>query len=75
MTINEKYIIVLFRSVHHVLKAEKILKKEGVPHKIIPVPKSISSECGVCVRLKPEHAPEIGHLRESLSGIEDIREL
>jgi hypothetical protein len=31
--------------------AEKVLKQEGVPFKLIPVPKSISSDCGVCLRV------------------------
>ena len=43
----------LFESVSHVIKAEKILKEAGIPHKIIPVPKSISADCGVCVRFSP----------------------
>jgi hypothetical protein len=49
------YLIVLFISVSHVLQAEKILIQQGIPHKIIPVPKKISSECGVCIRFLPEH--------------------
>ncbi|MFH0975244.1 MAG: DUF3343 domain-containing protein [Spirochaetota bacterium] len=60
-----QYCIALFKSVSHVLHAEKILKEANVPHKIIPVPKKISSECGVCVRFLPEHSDEI---RNTLYG-------
>jgi hypothetical protein len=49
------YMIALFKSVHHVLMSEKILKKEEIPHKLIPVPKVISADCGVCIRFKSEH--------------------
>ena len=45
--------VALFQSVSASLKAEAALKAEGVFFKIIPVPKSISSECGICVRFLP----------------------
>jgi hypothetical protein len=50
------YLVALFNSVSHVLQAEKILKEAQVPHKIIPVPRKISSDCGVCIRFLPEHS-------------------
>lgn len=46
---KESYDVILFKAVSYALKAEKILKKEGLPHKLIPVPKHISSDCGVCL--------------------------
>ena len=49
----------LFDSVSHVMKAEKILKEADIPYKIVPVPKSISSDCGVCVRFLPEQKEAI----------------
>jgi hypothetical protein len=45
------YLVILFDSVSSALQAEKILKGEGIPHKLIPVPKSISSDCGICIRI------------------------
>ncbi|MDQ5986058.1 MAG: hypothetical protein CSYNP_01776 [Syntrophus sp. SKADARSKE-3] len=47
---GETYWVVLFQSVSYALMAEKVLKQEDVPFKLIPVPKSISSDCGVCLR-------------------------
>jgi hypothetical protein len=44
------YWVALFDSVSYVIKAESILKKVEIPHKIIPVPKNISTDCGVCIR-------------------------
>ncbi|HON77869.1 MAG TPA: DUF3343 domain-containing protein [Spirochaetota bacterium] len=49
----------LFQSVSHALRSEKILKKANIPFKLIPVPKSISSDCGVCIRFTPEHSEKI----------------
>ena len=46
---QKSYDVILFKAVSYALKAEKILKKEGIPHKLIPVPKHISSDCGVCL--------------------------
>jgi len=41
----------VFLSVHHVMKAEKVLKREGLKIDLIPMPREISSDCGVAVEL------------------------
>jgi hypothetical protein len=48
---ENKAFILLFRSIHDVLRAEKMLKKQGVPHELVPVPRNLSSDCGMCIRL------------------------
>ena len=48
----------LFGSVHHVLRAEKILKGRGIEVDLIPVPRDISSDCGVAVELSRESEEE-----------------
>jgi hypothetical protein len=48
------YAVFLFPSVSHTLKAEKILKEQGIVHKLIPVPRHISTDCGVCLRVTVE---------------------
>jgi hypothetical protein len=47
----DQFIVFLFPSVSYTLKAEKILKEQGIVHKLIPVPRHISSDCGVCLRI------------------------
>lgn len=42
--------VVLFRSVHGAMAAERVLLAARIPHKLIPVPRHLSSECGFCVR-------------------------
>ena len=56
----QKYVVFLFPSVSYVLKAEKILKEQGIVYKLIPVPRHISSDCGVCLRVAADrrHATE-----------------
>ena len=75
MNQKHSYSVMLFQAVSYVLKAEKILKAEGIPHKIIPVPKHISSDCGVCVRFAPELREQIEAALLKKVEIEEIRKL
>ena len=47
------HVVLLVRSVSHAMKGEAALTRAGVPHKLIPVPRSLSSHCGVCIRVTP----------------------
>jgi hypothetical protein len=75
MSGQPKYFVMLFKAVSYVLKAEKILKKEGLPHKLIPVPKNISSDCGICLRFEPAMQNKIEAALLDKVEIEEIREL
>jgi hypothetical protein len=44
------YGYITFKSVSYAMKFESALKNQEVKIKIIPVPRSISSSCGFCVR-------------------------
>jgi hypothetical protein len=61
MSINTimKFRVILFKTVSAAMKAEKMLLSAGVPHKLIPVPKSISSDCGICLRYDINNEAEI----------------
>jgi len=43
--------LLVFESVHQVMKAEKLLKGQGVKIDLIPMPREISSDCGVAIEL------------------------
>jgi hypothetical protein len=75
MSGQTQYYVMLFKAVSYVLKAEKILKKEGLPHKLIPVPKNISSDCGICLRFEPEMRERIEAALLNKVEIEETREL
>jgi hypothetical protein len=75
MSEKPQYFVMLFKAVSYVLKAEKILKKEGLPHKLIPVPKHISSDCGVCLRFEPAIQSKISAALLNKVEIEEIRTL
>jgi len=59
-------VICLFPSIHFVLKAEKALKARGLKPKLIPVPKEISSDCGMAIELAREDLPRVGDLPPEL---------
>jgi hypothetical protein len=69
------YYVMLFKSVSHALKAEKILKAGKIPHKLIPVPKQISSDCGICLRFEPQFRDLIETSLCHQVEFEDIRQL
>jgi hypothetical protein len=75
MTGKQEYLIALFRSVNHVIQAEKLLATLRIPHKIIPVPKSVSTECGVCIRILPEQRDALAGALEGHAGLVEIRNL
>lgn len=51
--------VAIFQSIHKVMKAEKVLK--GVPLDIllIPVPRQLTSDCGLAIRFPLELRPAI----------------
>ena len=46
-------ILYLFESTHSVITAEKKCRKERIKCKIVPVPRSISSQCGMGIEIEP----------------------
>lgn len=58
--------IFLFSSIHDVLKAEKALKGRGCVFELVPVPRALSSDCGVCIKAR-ELSPDTVRLLFSLN--------
>lgn len=52
------YAILLVRSTSHAIKAEKQLMQHHIECKLIPVPREISSDCGVCLRVATDMGME-----------------
>jgi hypothetical protein len=55
----------LFHSIHDVLKAENVLKGQGTLFELVPVPRTLSSDCGVCITSEA-HPDDIASLLSSL---------
>ena len=69
------YCVALFDAVSYVIKAENILKKVDITHKIIPVPKTISTDCGVCIRFPSEQKDAVKEALEPIIQSFEICEL
>lgn len=46
-----RYHFLLFATTRDVLKAERACKKNNLPVTIVPVPRTLSSECGMALRV------------------------
>lgn len=44
--------VILVYSTSHALRAEKLLKQAKIDCRLIPVPRHLSSDCGVCVQIE-----------------------
>jgi hypothetical protein len=73
--VHEDYWVILFEAVSYALKAEKILKEAGLPYKLIPVPRHISSDCGVCLRFHADLRAEIIARLADKVEMEQVRRL
>lgn len=58
-------VVLIFRGTHQVLSAEKRLREGRVPMRLIPVPRTLTSDCGLAIRIAPE---ERARAREILSA-------
>jgi len=46
-------LVLLFQSLTLVMRAERLLLAQQVPHQTVPTPKRLSTECGVSIRIRP----------------------
>jgi hypothetical protein len=51
---NTHFAVILMYSTSYALHSERILKDRGIRCDLIPVPRHLSSDCGVCVRIGRE---------------------
>ena len=51
---KNNYCVATFHSVHDALHFEKIIKANKLDVQLIPVPREISSSCGIAARFSPE---------------------
>ena len=73
---RDRYAVILVYGTSHAIRAEHLLNQAGIACKMIPVPRQLSSNCGVCVRIERTDA---GAARKTLQAahldIEDVREV
>lgn len=73
--VREADLVAIFHSVHRVMKVEKILKLAGLDILLIPVPRQLSSDCGLAIRYAPAIRSEVEALlaKEGLQPAEIYR--
>ena len=65
----------LVPSANHAMAGEQALKDAGVPCRLIPVPRSLSSQCGVCLRVAAAHRERaLAALEEAGTTLEGIHD-
>ena len=47
---TQQYGVILFHTTSAVMRAEKLLIKQGATVKLIPTPRQFSSDCGIALR-------------------------
>ncbi|MDF1580894.1 MAG: DUF3343 domain-containing protein [Desulfuromonadales bacterium] len=64
--VRDKDFVIIFHSMHRVMQAEKILKRAKIDILLIPVPRQLSSDCGLAIRYAPLEAEQVKEaLREA----------
>ena len=54
---SRSFTVFLFPGTSHVMRAETLLEKAGLDVRLIPVPRHLSSDCGLCLRVAREDRP------------------
>ena len=70
---KESYSVVIFYSTSAAIKTESLAKKVKLEVKLIPVPRHLSSDCGICLRFNSEDKQKIEEiLKENKIEYENI---
>lgn len=72
---NLVYSVILVDSASYAIRIEKMLAGCNLSCKLIPVPRHISSDCGVCVQILRENKDRINEmLKENQIRIQSIED-
>lgn len=70
---DQKRTYLLFKGTSHVMRAEKLLIRAAIPSRVVPVPRTLSSQCGVCLRLaEPDVEPALRELEAGGVELENV---
>jgi hypothetical protein len=57
--------VILFHSSNYAMWADDVLRQKEIAHKLIPVPRELSSDCGYCIEFDSNAAAEATKLLTS----------
>ncbi len=46
-----QFFVILFKSSSYAVQAERTCRKAGINVRLVPVPRELSSDCGICMRI------------------------
>jgi hypothetical protein len=72
VTDKPAYGVVLFYSTSAAIRAEKLTQEAGLKVKLIPVPRQLSSDCGISLRFEWDQADAVRSILEE-KGVETQR--
>lgn len=74
--ISDEYTVILVYSTSHALQVEKVLGEAKIACKLIPVPRYLSSDCGVCVVIAgADKDPALQVLEKARMEIQGLRDI
>jgi len=57
--------IATFYSHYGAMRCKKLCDEAGIPARMMPVPRRLSSSCGTCVRMEADHADRLPRTEET----------
>jgi len=73
---KDNYCVVIFYSTSAAIRVESLAKRGKLMVKLIPVPRNLSSDCGICLRFNNEDKQKINEiLIENKIEYDDIHEI
>lgn len=73
---QDGFSVILVLGTSHAMRAEKMLAQTDIPCKLIPVPRHLGSDCGVCVRVRrPDRKAAVQALKAALIEMEGVHDV
>ena len=73
---DKRFAVILVQSTSHAIRGEHLLTRAGIPCKLVPVPRTLSSDCGVCLRIAPaDRARALGALQEGRLEVVQVHDI
>lgn len=70
------FCVITFPTTSHVLRAERLFQAKGITVQVIPVPRYISSDCAICIKISSTLREEAMKLLQAHNiAFENIHEL
>ncbi len=71
-----EYAVILFYSTSYAIRGEKVMNQAGITNKLIPVPRQISSDCGVCLCIgRDEQDAALQALAEARVDVYEVHDI